>query len=309
MAQTRRHWLAGLRAAGPAVFLNRMKTTSRRLRLIPLRPVLALLALGVGVTHAWAVHYTLPQQVGEVQLKDGTVLSGVTLVSVGESSVTGKWDGGRGVLPLAMFPDAMQADLRASALLKPVTAPAAPGIAPAHSPVSAPGADAPNLPTEIKLNNGFVMYEAKVAGWRLNAMTVDYVGGKVLVKYDDIVPEQRMIFVARKIELIAAYDRAAAARAVTAAGQTRAPAAPGEPTPAELQALVKTGIAAHQLVKTMTRQEVVQAVGMPDGVQYDKTKPEAAYWLYKGKGKKPDGTPGDRILGFEKDILQGWKDQ
>lgn len=263
-----------------------------------------LVALGFCAPTGWAARFALQQAIPEVQLKDGRVLRGVTFVSVGGASITGKWDGGRGAIPLALLPDDVRTDL----------VPVKEGSAPATSPaVASPVADAAvepgKLPTEIKLTSGFVMHQAKVLNWRADAMTVEYVGGKVLVKFDDVVPEQRLVFVARKIDVFARRARAEAARASkNAAPGADAPSA--DASAGDLKALIQAGIAAHQLVIGMSRPEVVQAMGaMPDGTKYDPTAPDYAYWLYRGRGRKADGTLCDRIVGFDKGILDGWKDQ
>ena len=265
------------------------------------RTLVFLVALGSCATTGGAAQFALQQAIPEVQLKDGRVLHGVTFISVGEASITGKWDEGRGSIPLALLPDTMRGELAAVKAGK--APPAPPPVAPAVTDTTV---EAGKLPTEIKLTSGFVMHQAKVLNWRADAMTVDYVGGTVLVKFDDVVPEQRLIFVARKIDVFARHARAAAA----GASNGHAAASAAELASGELKALIQAGIAAHQLVIGMSRPEVVQAMGaMPDGTKYDPSAPEYAYWLYRGRGRKADGTACDRIVGFDKGILDGWKDQ
>lgn len=273
------------------------------------RALLLVVAFGLCEQTGWAARFALQQPIPEVQLKDGTVLHGVTFVSVGEASITGKWAGGRGSIPLALLPDDVRGDL----------APAKAGKAAAAPPSGTPGVaestvEPGKLPTDIKLTNGFVMHQAKVVSWRADAMTVDYVGGKVLVKFDDVVPEQRMVFVAQKIEVFARHTRNEAARAANnsapGVGGPPAPAAAsGGPSASDMKALIQAGIAAHQLVIGMTRPEVVQAMGMPDGTKSDPSAPDYAYWLYRGRGRDAQGAACDRIVGFDKGILDGWRDQ
>ena len=59
------------------------------------------------------------------------------------------------------------------------------------------------LPTEIRLTNGFVMHKSAVTRWEPNSVLVSYQGGIVVVRFANIVPEQRAIFEARKEEALA----------------------------------------------------------------------------------------------------------
>src|ERR1019366_5972072 len=135
------------------------------------RALLLVVAFGLCEQTGWAARFALQQPIPEVQLKDGRVLHGVIFISVGEASITGKWDGGRGSIPLALLPDDVRGDL---APVKERKTAASPSVAPGGPDAAIePG----KLPTEIKLTNGFIMHQAKVVNWRADAMTVDYIGG------------------------------------------------------------------------------------------------------------------------------------
>ena len=264
-----------------------------------------------------AAKYELQQPIPEVKLKDGTVLHAVTFVSVGGASITGKWDGGRGSIPLAQLPDDIRADLVPPAPVVSAT-PAAPEAAspaaippgatapaPASKPAPAPAGALSKLPTDIKLTNGFVMHEAKVLSWTPDSMMVNYVGGKVSVKLENIAPEQRMIFEAHRIQV---YARAERIKNATKA-QRKGLAAPTEVSEDEIRALIEAGISAHQLVRGMTMDDVMQAIGAPaKSVLYPDT-PDYVYWLYPGGGRDAKGAACDRAVGFNKGIVDSWHDE
>ena len=282
-----------------------MKRTRRPSWFGPFRSLVVMAAWALFAVTARAEKFALHQLIPEVTLQDGTVLHAVTFVSVGGASITGKWDGGRGSIPLGQLPDALRVDLAPAASPTP-TAPPAAVTAPAIDSGLGSAGDPSKLPTEIKLTNGFVMHQAKVISWQADAMTVRYVGGQVMVKMDNISPEQRMFFEAHKVQVFARQSRIDAARAAQRSGL---PAPPTEPSADDLQALIQAGIAAHQLVVGMTKAEVYQAIGAPARTATDEREPNVLYWLYPGRGRDAKGAPCDRILGFDHGRLDGWKDE
>ena len=283
-----------------------MKPTGAGVRLV------TIFALFAG--SAWAAKFALLQPIPEVKLKDGTVLHDVTFVSVGGASITGKWDGGRGSIPLAQLPDDVRSDLVQAAAAKPASipasAPAAPAAPAAHA---APGAASPagnavDLPQEIKLSNGFVMHQAKVISWQADAMTVNYVGGQVLVKFANLDPEQRKIFEAHLVLVRASQARIDAVRAARKSGAP-IPADLAQPSAEERQILIEAAISSHELMVGMTKKEVFLSLGAPARTGTDSTAPDYLYWFYPGKGRDEKGAVCDRIVGFNKGRLDGWKDQ
>lgn len=272
-----------------------MQPSVGRVRLVSIHAVVIAIAFVLGAHAGRAAQYELLQVIPELPLKDGTTLHGVTFVSVGASSITGKWDGGRGSIPLALLPDEVRADLAPVGAHQPAPTP------PATRDDGEPTADDDKLPTEIKLTNGFIMQQARVVSWQADAMTVRYVGGTVLVKFDNISPEQRMLFEARKVEVFAQQSRTDAALVAKRSD-------PAEPRASDMRALIKAAIGAHQLVIGMTQAEVEQAIGPPARTAMDPSAPNYAYWLYPGRGRNAQGAACDRIVGFDKGVMDGWKD-
>ncbi len=167
------------------------------------------------------------------------------------------------------------------------------------------------LPTEIKLTNGFVMQQAKVVDWQADAMTVEYVGGRVLVKLDNIVPEQRAIFAAHRglVQAPAGPDQGVAGG--TGSAKIRQKGVSPEFVAAareEQEALIAAAIPAHELVIGMSKKEVFESLGAPARTGTDSTAPDYLYWFYPGKGRDAKGAPCERIVGFNKGWLDGWKD-
>jgi len=280
-----------------------MKPAANRMHLGTLHALLALVALAVGAPTGRAAAYELNRPIAELRLKDGTVLHGVTFVSAGGSSITGKWEGGRGSIPLALLPDEVRAALVPAAVAtSAVAAIPVPTPAPDTAGNATPDALAAPLPTEIELSNGFVMHQCKVVSWQADAMTVNYVGGKVLVQLANVAPSQRALFVAHRDALRARQVRIEAAKA----GKSPPPAPPSPPAQA---AQIKAGIAAHQLVIGMTPEQVRAAYGYPDLTARDPGAPTYEYWIYTGRGLNAKGAACDRIVGFDQGVMDGWSDK
>jgi hypothetical protein len=282
-----------------------MKPAANCVRSGACRVLLAAVACALGAQTGGAAQFELHRAIPELRLKNGAVLHEVTFVSVGATSITGRWDGGRGAIALALLPDEVCADLAPAAPAKPVPAaasvptptPAPPGTA----DDAAPNALAVPLPSEIALTNGFIMHQAKVVSWQADAMTVTYVGGKVLVRFDNVAPAQRPLFVAHKDAVFARQARIAEARA-----GKNLPAAPASQEAKAAQ--IKAGIAAHQLVIGMTQDQVRMAYGYPDQTAADPGVPAYEYWIYLGRGLTPSGAACNRFVGFDRGIMDGWKD-
>ena len=126
-----------------------MKPTAIRAGTGAVHALLAAVAVVLGALSVRAAQFELQRPIAELRLKDGTVLHDVTFVSVGASSITGKWNGGRGSIPLVQLPDEVRAALVPAAAVKPAVAPLA-------TPTPAPAPDGPGdtallvpLPTEI----------------------------------------------------------------------------------------------------------------------------------------------------------------
>ena len=282
-----------------------MKPPAPWMRTGELRALLTGLAIALGAQAGEAAQFQLQRPIPELRLKNGTVLHSVTFVSVGASSITGKWDGGRGSIAMTLLPDEVRTDLVPATVAKSVDAPM-PTPAPAPAPNTV-GEAAPDvlkvpLPTEIELTNGFIMHQCKVVSWQGDAMTVNYVGGKVLIQLANVVPAQRALFVAHRDAVYARHARIEAAKA----GKTLPPAPASRDAGS---APIKAGIAAHQLVLGMTQEQVRMAYGLPNQTFKDPAATEFEYWAYSGRGLDTNGAACDRLVGFNRGILDGWTDK
>ncbi len=133
----------------------------------------------------------------EVKLKNGTVLHNFQVVGVGSTTVVARWAGGQGSVALTQLPPELQAALAAAAAPKSVAEPE-------PAPMVSADLAAAVLPTEIKLTNGVVMHHSVVTHWEEDAVIVSYPGGIIPVRFKNIMPEQRVIFEARRVEALAA---------------------------------------------------------------------------------------------------------
>ena len=257
-----------------------------------------------GVTVQGAT-YVRGQMVPEVRLKNGKVYHGFAVVAVGSTSVVARWEGGQGSIPMAQLPDAMRVDLTPPPP-KPVASAAAAPLTPA-APVDPKLASA-ELPTEIKLTNGFVMHKSTVKRWAEHSVLVNYQGGIVTVQFKYIIPEQRGIFEARKDEAMA---RQAKEDAYTSAGQEIIGRAEDAKQLQEAQAKeeaerlaeeITKGVSFHYLVKGMTKDDVKQAYGRPVDDHGD-------IFLYPSRGHDKYGNSADRALMFRDGRLIAWRDQ
>jgi len=249
----------------------------------------------------WAAQYAKGKLIPELQLKNGTVLHDVTVVAVGSTTVVAKWDGGKGAIPLAQLPAEVRNDL----------APAAPPVSPATAPASPaidPAAASAELPTDIKLTNGFVMHRSTIKRWDTNSVLVSYPGGVVSVRFSNMVPEQRVIFEARKDEALARQSKEDANVATsddTAAHEEearRAKEAQERDVADKKAEEIRNGISFHYLVKGMSKQDVKQAYGRPVDDHGD-------VFLYPSRGSDKYGNSADRSLTFQDGQLTGWRDQ
>ena len=262
----------------------------------------AFVALALLVLDAPAAEFAKGKLIPEVRLRNGTVLHDVTVVAVGNTSVVAKWNGGRGSIPYSQLPSAMAADLA------PPPPPAAPTPAPAAAVPVDPNAATADLPTEIKLTNGFVMHRSTVKRWEANAVLVSYQGGIVSVRFANMTPEHRAIFEAHKDEALArqARDDANATVSDQSAGQAaeaqRAKEARDQEAADAKAEEIRNGISFHYLVKGMTKAEVKQAYGRPVDDHGD-------VFVYILRGHDKYGNSADRSLMFQEGKLIGWKDQ
>lgn len=167
-----------------------------------------------------------------------------------------------------------------------------------------------NVPTEIKLTNGFVMHRCSVIHWTEDTITVKYVGGIVPVKISNIHPSQRAMFekgVADGMKSDAAHD----ARMAQHHSHHAEPAEPKDDSKAaeeaeRLASAIDRGVTNHYLVKGMTPEQVRQAYGGPTGTSESMN---SAVWTFARRSKYVwtfDGTQKDVTLYFYGGHLTGW---
>lgn len=283
----------------------------------------------------------------EVKMKDGTVYYDFRILAVHERSIEARWRGMPENVPLNQLSPGLQARLQggrdnvARSQLPPELQDVLDPALPNSGAASAPAPAATDLPTAIKLTNGFVMQQSTVMRWNKGSVLVRYLGGTVPVQFNNIVPEQRAIFVAREsaalaeqakkdVEQAAANgksalaDRGERARAMFEAGElevhTEPPPGmsreeiakiergtnPPQPWDNPDPEAIKQAIANHQLVKGMTKEEVRQSIGVPQ-TGYEKN---SATFIYLDRGRDKYGNHVDRILTFNQDdVLMEWFDK
>lgn len=232
------------------------------------------------------------------------MLHNVTIIAVGSTTLMAKWDGGRGSIVLKSLPDSLRTEIA-----PPVaTAPAPGNAAPASFMDFDPKAASAELPTEIKLTNGFVMHKSAVTRWEKNSVLVSYQGGIVTVRFSNIVPEQRAVFEARKDEALARQAREDARSNVGQDSSAKdeqarqAAAAQAQEDADRKGEEIRNGVSFHYLVKGMTKEQVKLAFGRP-GTDTGDT------FLYPSRGHDKYGNSADRLCIFENGLLTGWRDQ
>lgn len=259
----------------------------------------------VGTTCVLGADHPRGEAFPEVKLKDGTVLHEFKVVGVGSTTVVARWAGGQGSIALTQLPPELQAALAPAAAPKPV-------VAQESAPADAANLGSADLPTEIKLTNGFVMHRSTVTHWDEQAVLVSYQGGIVPVQLKNIVPEQRVIFEARKAEALAAQAKLAAAQAgatneASQLGQARQERGTLQIEEAEQRAAaISRGVAERYLVIGMTKEQAKQAYGNPGRVDDNVTY---TLFTYYGHGADRFGNAADRTLTFDQNgILTSWGD-
>ena len=250
---------------------------------------------------ASAVPLARGRQFPELKLKNGTVLHDVTIVAVGTNSIVARWDGGQGSILVRQLPAEVQAEMPAPVVVK------APAAAASLAALPDPKLATAELPTEIKLTNGFVMHKSKVTRWDKNSVLVSYLGGIVSVRFANITPDQRAIFEARKDEALAlqakddSNNTAGQATASREEQDRQAAEAHNQEEAEKLADEIKNGLAFHYLVKGMTKAQVIQAFGRPPDDTGDT-------FLYILRGHDKYGNAADRTLTFREGVLFSWRD-
>lgn len=173
--------------------------------------------------------------------------------------------------------------------------------------------------TEIKLTNGLVMRNCLFLQWNNDGMLVKYYGTTVPIKFAEIEPEQRKLFLDANAEAIKLFrEETGLAIAPKHNGwvwmgprrsierNLESEAAAAERKRDE----IKDGVSWHQLVVGMTQDEVRKTMGAnPSSVS---GKEGNEIWLYDLRGYNPDGLSAAsqlcaKFLFFSHGKLSCWK--
>lgn len=171
---------------------------------------------------------------------------------------------------------------------------------------------AQELPTEIKLTNGFVMKGCTIVRWEADTITVSYVGGTVPVRFENIDPSQRMDIVSHKeaaLEKQALADRKEAKALVTVEHKQAAREKHEATRQSEIDrksAAIQQGLEQHQLVAGMTMDQVRAIFGPPFQSSSLTNVDGSEWWIYAGRGKDGNGVPTNLQIHFKAGAVTRW---
>ncbi len=175
---------------------------------------------------------------------------------------------------------------------------------------------AQDLPTEIKLTNGFVMKDCTIVRWSTDVITVKYIGGTVPVRLENIEPVDRAWIVAHQAtalqEQAEADEKAAKELATTEhkqAGQEKREAEKQAKKQAEIErknAAIEQGVEQHQLVAGMTMDQVRGLYGPPLRSSSLTNVNASEWWIYPGLGKDGNGVPTNLQIHFKAGVVTHW---
>jgi hypothetical protein len=249
--------------------------------------------------------FPVGRPIPELRLTDGRVLQSVTVVTVGPSVVMAKWDGGRGSIPFALLPDDARA-YYATIAPKPVA------TQPEPQKRSASGSRrGSELPDQIRLTNGFVMKDCTITRWKPDGIMVSYIGGNAPIRFVDIDPEQRDLFLDAKAKALSRQmqsDNSAIASSSSNDGDHSAEDASRDAAERKAEE-IKKGLDYHHLVIGMTINQAREAFGGPTRSSISTNDYGGyGYWVYENRGRDIHGNPCDRQVYFDKGIVTGWTD-
>lgn len=171
---------------------------------------------------------------------------------------------------------------------------------------------AQDLPTEIKLTNGFVMKGCTIVRWDTDTITVNYVGGTVPVRFENIDPAQRAAIeshkeAALKKQLSADRKKEKALERVEHKQDAR------ERHEAKRQeeidrkdAAIQQGLEQHQLIAGMTMDQVRSIFGPPAQSSSLTDVNGSDWWIYAGRGKDGNGVPTNLQVHFRAGVVVRW---
>jgi len=173
-------------------------------------------------------------------------------------------------------------------------------------------AAAQDLPTEIKLTNGFVMKDCTIVRWDTDQITVKYAGGTVPVRFENIDASDRVLIETAKAEALEKQHRedekAAKALAVVEHKQDVHDQRDARKQ-AELDrksAAIAAGLAEHRLVAGMTMEQVRSMFGPPLRSSSLTNVAASEWWIYPGLGRDGNGVPTNLQIHFKAGIVTRW---
>ena len=171
---------------------------------------------------------------------------------------------------------------------------------------------AQELPTEIKLTNGFVMKGCRIVRWDTDKVTVNYVGGTVQVRFENIDPAQRTLIEPHKDEALRKQqidDRKEARALATVEHKQDVRERHDARRQAELDrrnAAIQQGLEQHQLVAGMTMEQVKSMFGPPAQSSSLTDVNGSEWWIYAGRGKDGNGVPTNLQVHFRAGVVTRW---
>jgi|ERR1035437_934613 outer membrane protein assembly factor BamE (lipoprotein component of BamABCDE complex) len=169
-----------------------------------------------------------------------------------------------------------------------------------------------DLPTEIKLTNGFVMHDCTIVRWDPDVITVKYAGGTVPVRFENIDPDQREAIefhreAALKQQRIG--DQKAAKALAEAEHKQNLQEKRGERKQTEIDrknAAIQEGLEQRRLVVGMTMDQVRSMFGPPLRSSSLTNVAASEWWIYPGLGKDGNGVPTNLQVHFKAGLVTRW---
>ena len=171
---------------------------------------------------------------------------------------------------------------------------------------------AQDLPTEIKLTNGFVMHDCTIVRWDTDVITVKYAGGTVPVRFENIDPDQRELIESHKEAALKQQriaDEKAAKSLAKAEHKQEVQEKRDERKQAEIDrkaAAIQAGLEQHRLVVGMTMDQVRGMFGPPLRSSSLTHVEASEWWIYPGLGRDGNGVPTNLQVHFRAGLVTRW---
>ena len=169
-----------------------------------------------------------------------------------------------------------------------------------------------DLPTEIKLTNGFVMHDCTIVRWDNDVITVKYAGGIVPVRFENIDPDQRELIESNK-EAALKQQRIADQKAAKVLAESEHKQDVREKRDERKQAeidrknaAIQAGLEQHRLVAGMTMDQVRGLFGPPLRSSSLTNVNASEWWIYPGLGRDGNGVPTNLQVHFKAGLVTRW---